>query len=166
MLLTGHFHPTARCYWSFRCHCTYTKIPNSRQTTSSPTDAETDPFCKRISKQLSDRKVPQHETELFTHVRGLLYKHITHSGQMFLALGIPESWKYIVLVEAYNKLGHQGNTHTYCLIKCQYYWKGMNEDIKKYIANCTLFCREKAKVQAYPLQMMEIPRQTIWQNQP
>ena len=61
------------------------------------------------------------------------------------------------MVEAHDKLGHQRNTCTYCLIKCHYYWKGMNKDIRKYIANCTLCCREKAKVQAYPLQMMEIP---------
>ena len=33
----------------------------------------------------------------------------------------------------------------------------MNKDIRKYIANCTLCPREKAKVQDYPLQMMEIP---------
>ena len=55
------------------------------------------------------------------------------------------------------KLGHQGNTCTYCLIKHQYYWKGMNKDIQKYIANCTLCHREKAIIQNYPLQMMEIP---------
>ena len=95
--------------------------------------------------------------DLFMHVRGLPYKHITDSGQKFLALVIPKSWRYTVLVEAQDKLGHQGNTHTYCLIKCQYYWKGMNKDIRKYIANCALCHREKAKVQAYPLQMTEIP---------
>ena len=33
----------------------------------------------------------------------------------------------------------------------------MNKGIRKYIANCTLCHREKAKVQAYPLQMTEIP---------
>ena len=33
----------------------------------------------------------------------------------------------------------------------------MNKDIRKYIANCILCHREKAKVQHYPLQMMEIP---------
>ena len=32
----------------------------------------------------------------------------------------------------------------------------MNKDIRKYTANCTLCHREKAKVQAYPLQMTEI----------
>ena len=48
-------------------------------------------------------------------------------------------------------------TQTYCLIKWQYYWKGMNKDIQKYIAPCALCCREKAKVQAYPLQMTDTP---------
>ena len=33
----------------------------------------------------------------------------------------------------------------------------MNKDIRKYIANCTLCYRDKAKIQNYPLQMMEIP---------
>ena len=33
----------------------------------------------------------------------------------------------------------------------------MNKDIQKYIANCMLCRREKAKIQNYPLQMMEIP---------
>ena len=54
-----------------------------------------------------------------------------------------KAWKYTVLVEAHDKLGHQVATWTYCLIKWHYYWKGMN--------------KEKAKVQAYPLQMTEIP---------
>ena len=67
---------------------------------------KTDPFCKQISKQLSNGKAPKHKTELFTHVKALRYKHITDSGQKFLALVIPKSWKYTVLVEAHDKLGH------------------------------------------------------------
>ena len=108
---------------------------------------KTDPLCKWISKCLSNGKAPKHETELFSHDRGLLYTHVTDSGQKFLSLVIPKYWKYTVLVEAHGKLEHQGNTHTYCLIKWQYYWKGMNKDIQKYIANCTLCHREKAKIQ-------------------
>ena len=117
----------------------------------------TDPFCKCISKHLSNGKALKPEADLFLHIKGLLYKHVTDSNQKFLALVIPKSWKYTVLMEAHDKLGHQGATHTYCLIKHQYFWKGMNKDIRKYIANCTLCCREKAKVQSYPLQMTEIP---------
>ena len=116
-----------------------------------------DPFCKCISKRLLNGKAPHHEFDTFTHVKGLLYKHVMDTGKKFLALVIPKSWKYTVLVEAHDKLGHQGNSHTYCLIKHQYYWKGMNKDIRKYITNCILCQWEKAKVQQYPLQMTEIP---------
>ena len=116
-----------------------------------------DPFCKQISKWLSNGKAPKHKADFFLHVKGLLYKHVMDSNQKFLVLIIPKAWKYTVLGEGHDKLGHQGATQTYCLIKCQYYWKGMNKDIRKYIAQCTLCCREKAKVQAYPLQMTEIP---------
>ena len=115
----------------------------------------TDTFCKCISKHLSNGKSPKHEANLFLHIKGLLYKHVMDSNQKILALVTPKSWKYTVLVEAHDKLGHQGATCTYCLIKHRYYWKGMN-DIRKCIANCTLCCRDKAKVQSYPLQMTEI----------
>ena len=99
---------------------------------------KTDLVCKCISKRLLNGKAPHHEFDTFTHVKGLLYKHVTDTGKKFLTLVIPKSWKYTVLMEAHNKLGHQGNSHTYCLIKCQYYWKGMNKGIRKYIANCVL----------------------------
>ena len=97
---------------------------------------KTDAFCKCISRRLLNGKVPHHEFDTFTHVKGPLYKHVMDAGKKFLALVIPKSWKYRVLMEAHDKLGHQGNSCTYCLIKCEYYWKGMNKDIRKYIANC------------------------------
>ena len=118
---------------------------------------KTDPFCKCISKRFLNGKAPHHEFDTFTYIKGLLYKHVMDGGKKFLALVIPKSWKCTVPMETHNKLGHQGNSHTYCLIKCQYYWKGMNKDIRKYIANCVLCQWEKAKVQQYPLQMTEIP---------
>ena len=118
---------------------------------------QTDPFCKCISKRLLNGKALHHKADTFTHVKGLLYKHMLDAGKQFLALVIPKSWKFTILVEAHDKLGHQGNNHTYCLIKWQYYWKGMNKDIRKYITNCMLCRWDKAKVQQYPLQMTEIP---------
>ena len=50
----------------------------------------TDPLCKCISKHLFNGKAPQHEIDTFTHVKGLLYKHIMDSGKQFLALVIPK----------------------------------------------------------------------------
>ena len=55
--------------------------------------------------------------DTFTYIKGLLYKHVSDAGKQFLTLVTPKSWKFMVLVEAHDKLGHQGNNHTYCLIK-------------------------------------------------
>ena len=49
---------------------------------------KTDPFCKCISKRLLNGKVPCHEFDTFTHVKGLFYKHVTDPGKKFLALVI------------------------------------------------------------------------------
>ena len=110
-----------------------------------------DPFCKCISNWLLNGKAPKHKANLFTYIKGLLYKHVMDANLKFMALIIPKAWKYTVLVEAYDKHGHQGVTHMYCLIRWQYYWKGKNKDIWKYIINSILCCREKAEVQSYPL---------------
>ena len=49
----------------------------------------TDPFCRHIPKHLFNGKATQHETDVFTHIKGLLYKHVMDSGKQFLALIIP-----------------------------------------------------------------------------
>ena len=67
---------------------------------------KTDPFCKHISRRLLNSKAPHHEFDTFTHVKGLLDKQITDPGKKFLALVIPKSQKYTVLMEAHDKLGH------------------------------------------------------------
>ena len=97
-----------------------------------------DPFCKHISKRLLSGKAPLHEIDTFAHIKGLIFKHMMDSNQRFLALVIPKPWHFTVLVETHDKLGHQGVNRTYHLVECQYYWKGMNEDICKYINNCAL----------------------------
>ena len=143
-------------------HISQDATPTPKSLTADCLDAllqmqRTDPFCKHISKRLLNGKAPHHKFDTFTHVKRLLYKHVSDAGKKFLTLVIRKSWKFTILVEAHDKLGHQGNSHTYCLIKHQYYWKGMSKDIRKYIANCILCRCNKAKVQQYPLQMTEIP---------
>ena len=124
------------------------KISQESNTTPKPLTAErldvllqmqrTDLFCKCISMRLLNGKAPHHEFDTFIHMKGLLYKHVMDAGKLFLTLVIPKSWKYTVLVEAHDKLGHQCKSCMYYLIKRQYYWKGMNKVIRKYIANCIL----------------------------
>ena len=67
--------------------------------------------------RLLNGKAPHHEADTFTHIQGLLYKHVPDAGKQFLALVIPKSWKFTIQVEAHDKLGHHRNNHTYCLIK-------------------------------------------------
>ena len=115
-------------------HLSEGATPTQKSLTADRLDAllkmqRTDPFCKCISKRLLNGKAPHHEFDTFTHVKGLLYKHVLDAGKKFLTLVIPKSWKFTILLEAHDKLGHQGNSCTYCLIKHQYYWKGMNKDI-------------------------------------
>ena len=54
----------------------------------------TDPFCKHISRRLLNGKAPHHEFDTFTHVKGLLYRHIMDAGKKFLTLVIPKSAQY------------------------------------------------------------------------
>ena len=137
--------PTSASPVGLTLHISQDATPTLKSLTADCLDAllqmqRTDPFCKCISKRLLNGRAPHHEFDTFTDVKGLFYKHLSDASKQFLALVIPKSWKLTILVEAHDKLGHQGNNRTYCLIKCQYYWKGMNKDIRKYIANCVL-CR-------------------------
>ena len=103
----------------------------------------TDLFCRHISKCLLNGKAPQHETDIFTHIKGLLYKHIMHSGKQFLVLFIPKSWKYMVLVEVHDKLGHQGNSCTYCHNKKTILLEGNEQGyLEVHCKLCTLLKRE------------------------
>ena len=164
MPLHRYFYITCWCYARHLNNTrSHTKIAEAKQKLEALLQMQkTDPFCKRISKRLSNGKAPKHETDIFTQVRGLLYKHITDSGQKLLALVIPKSWRYTVLVEVHDKLGHQGNTCTYCLIKCQYYWKGMNKDIRIYITNCALYHGKKGQSSGLPTTNDRDSRQAIW----
>ena len=99
----------------------------------------TDPFCKCISKRLLNGKAPHHRFDTFTHVKGLLYKHVTDAGKKFLTLVIPKSWKYMILVETHDKLGHQGNSHTYCHITGKAWIKTSRNTLP------TVFCADGTK---------------------
>ena len=72
---------------------------------------KTYPFCKYISKWLPNGKTPEHKDNLFTHVKGLLHKHVMDANQKFMTLIIPKACKYTVLVQAHDKLRPRSNSH-------------------------------------------------------
>ena len=77
----------------------------------------TDPFCRCIMRRLLNKTAPEHELKTFFIHNGLLYRYASDHSKDFCALVIPKAWKYMILVETHDKMGHQGNNHTYSLIK-------------------------------------------------
>ena len=70
-------------------HISQDDIPTPKSLTADRWDAllqmqNTDPFCKCISKRLLNGKAPHREVDTFTHVKGLLYKHVSDAGKQFL----------------------------------------------------------------------------------
>ena len=107
--------------------------PKSSKNTSIQEMQSTDPFCRRIMKRLLNKTAPEHELKTFFIHNGLLYRYASDHSKDFCALVIPKAWRYTILVETHDKMGHQGNNRMYSLIKRQYYWKGMAKDVKDYI---------------------------------
>ena len=104
--------------------------PDNSKDTSIQEMQSTDPFCRCIMKRLLNKTAPKHELKTFFIHNGLLYRYASDHSKDFCALVIPKAWKYTILVETHDKMGHQGNNRTYSLIKRQYYWKGMAKDVK------------------------------------
>ena len=116
---------------------------NSRDTSEKEMQSM-DPFCKRIMKRLLNKTAPKHELDTFFIHNGLLYRYASDHSKDFCTLVIPKAWRYTILVETHDKMGHQGNNRTYSLIKQQYYWKGMAKEVKDYIQRWLACRQEKA----------------------
>ena len=89
---------------------------NSRDTSVKEMQS-TDPFCKCIMKRLLNKTAPKHELDTFFIHNGLLYRYASDHTKNFCTLVIPKAWRYTILVETHDKMGHQGNNRTYFLIK-------------------------------------------------
>ena len=82
---------------------------NSPKDTSIKEMQSTDPFCKCIVKRLLNKTAPEHGLKTFFIHNGLLYRYASDYSKDFCALVIPKAWRYTILVETHDKMGHQGN---------------------------------------------------------
>ena len=82
---------------------------NNPKDTSIKEMQSTDPFCKRIVKRLLNKTAPEHELKTFFIHTGLLYRYASDHSKDFYTLVIPKAWRYTILVETHDKMGHQGN---------------------------------------------------------
>ena len=90
---------------------------NNPKDTSIKEMQSTDPFCKWIVKRLLNKTAPEHEMKTFFIHNGLLYRYASDHPKDFCTLVIPKAWRYTILVETHDKMGHQGNNGMYSLIK-------------------------------------------------
>ena len=77
----------------------------------------TDPFCKCIMKRLLTKQHLNMILKTFFIHNGLLCRYASDHSKDFCALVIPKAWRYTILVETHDKMGHQGNNRMYSLIK-------------------------------------------------
>ena len=68
-------------------------------------------------KRLLNKTAPKHELNTFFIRNGLLYRYASDHSKDFCTLVIPKAWRYTILVETHDKMGHQGNNRMYSLIK-------------------------------------------------
>ena len=89
------------------------KTPTIKETKKQP-PLETN---LNIMKRLLNKTAPKHELNTFFIHNGLLYRYASDHSKDFCALVIPKAWRYTILVETHDKMGHQGNNRMYSLIK-------------------------------------------------
>ena len=116
-----------------------------------------DPSCKCISRWLNQRKAPHHESNAFTDIDALLYKHAMDASQKFLILVIPKSWCFMVLVEAHEKLGHQESQELIISFSNSIIGRGWTRPSINTLQIAHYARGRKQKHKMYPLQMTDIP---------
>ena len=106
-----------------------------------------DIFCHQILQQL--RKAKHLVGHPYTIENGILKRRLTLNGQLFYPIVLPRMMIGHVLELAHNKLGHNGISRTYAMLKRLYYWKGMKVSITKHVKNCTVCHKCNPQVVSY-----------------
>ena len=106
-----------------------------------------DTFCHRILTQLHKA------THLIGHPyiidNDILRRRLTLNGQLYYPIVLPRMLIGHVLELAHNKLGHNGISRTYAMLKRLYFWKGMKVSVTKHIKNCAICQKRNPQVVPY-----------------
>ena len=85
----------------------------------------------------------------FTIHNGTLYILMQDNNKSFEALAVPKSLALTILIKSHNLQRHARTITLYCLIKRDYFWKGMQKDIDKFTPNCHMCKQLKFQKQYY-----------------
>ena len=105
-----------------------------------------DTFCHHILQQVRKEILPVNHP--YKIENDILRHHLILNEQTFYSVVLPRMLIGHVLELAHNKLGHNGISRTYAMLKRLYYWKGMKASITKHIKNHDI-C-QKCNLQVVP----------------
>ena len=80
---------------------------------------------------------------------GTLYRQAQDGDKSFEALIVPRSIIPTILINSHHLQVHTGTTKSYNLIKREFFWKGMDKDINKFIQNCNICKQHNLQKQSY-----------------
>ena len=106
-----------------------------------------DKFCKNILNMLASNKL-QNKNPYYIE-NGILKRYIDDNKQRFEVIVLPQTLTQPALQLAHEGLGHNGIPQTYALLRCQYYLKGLNPSVTKYVKQCTLCQKHNKQVVKY-----------------
>ena len=90
-----------------------------------------DTYCHCVLQQIIKGKITS--GQLYKIEKDILKCHLQIGEQIFYLIVLPHMLIGYVLELAHNKLGHNGISRTYTMLKCLYYWKVMKASIIKHV---------------------------------
>ena len=103
-------------------------------------------FLKQRSKLFLRNRILYHKNDT---------KEIDHPDRNTMQLVFPESFRTQVLKGYHNDLGTLGVERTLDLLRDQFYWPGMMEDVTRHIRQCERCLRFKASPERAPMENVE-----------
>ena len=85
----------------------------------------------------------------YTIENDILKWRLTLNGQLYYPIVLPCMMIGHVLELAHNKLGHNGISRTYAMLKRLYFWKGMKVSVTKHVKNCAVCQKRNPQVVPY-----------------
>ena len=66
----------------------------------------------------------------------ILMKYTTDNKQRFETIVVPEHYTLALMRLAHDKLGHNGSSRTYMMLRRLYFWEGMKPQVFRYVKQC------------------------------
>ncbi|UYV66204.1 hypothetical protein LAZ67_4000722 [Cordylochernes scorpioides] len=122
-----------------------------------------DTFCRDITGKLPDAKT----RDEYKKINGILYKknHATQGNQWLVVAPKQSVSEIMKTAHDIPEAGHMGVAKTVHRIKQRFYWKGLEEDVRKYVRSCKVcqaFKPQRFKPAA-PLEPLP-PATDIWER--